>query len=162
MVEAVATLVAGGALGYAGQRTRMCFVGGIRDRILVRDNELLGGLVAFVVTAWLLYSLAGAAGILSARQVRGGAAVPEDVSLQRSWDTLLALPSGGLGLLLVGAFAAFAVGVVSIAAEGCPFRQHVRAGQGESSAVRYLAGFYAGLLLYGWLGPQIVSVAGGS
>ena len=41
MTVAIATLVIGVILGYLGQRSRMCFVGGIRDFILVRDVSLL-------------------------------------------------------------------------------------------------------------------------
>jgi hypothetical protein len=47
VTAAVATLVIGVVLGYLGQRSRMCFVGGIRDFILVRDTYLLKGLLAF-------------------------------------------------------------------------------------------------------------------
>ena len=52
MSVALVSLVAGLIVGYVGQRTRMCFVGGLRDIILVRDRELLKGLVAFAVTAF--------------------------------------------------------------------------------------------------------------
>ena len=38
MTAAVATLMIGLILGYLGQRSRMCFIGGIRDFILVRDG----------------------------------------------------------------------------------------------------------------------------
>ena len=59
MTAAIATLVIGVILGYLGQRSRMCFVGGIRDFILVRDTALLKGLIAFGLTAWLMFPLAG-------------------------------------------------------------------------------------------------------
>ena len=64
MTAAVATLVIGSVLGYLGQRSRMCFVGGIRDFVLVRDTYLLRGLMAFGLTAWLGFTLARAAGAL--------------------------------------------------------------------------------------------------
>src|SRR5574341_2543592 len=51
MTAAVATLLFGVVIGYFAQRSRMCFVGGIRDFILVRDTALLKGLAAFGVTA---------------------------------------------------------------------------------------------------------------
>ena len=43
-VAALASLVAGIIIGFVGQRSRMCFVAGIRDWILVRDSFLLKGL----------------------------------------------------------------------------------------------------------------------
>src|SRR3989304_1203886 len=53
----ISALIAGVILGYLGQRSRMCFVGGIRDFILVRDTYLLRGLFAFGLTAWLAFPL---------------------------------------------------------------------------------------------------------
>jgi hypothetical protein len=41
-------------VGYLAQRSRMCFVAGFRDYLLVRDSELLLGFFSFVVTIWLL------------------------------------------------------------------------------------------------------------
>ena len=59
MTAAIATLVIGVLIGYLGQRSRMCFVGGIRDFILVRDAYLLKGLIAFGLTAWIAFPLVG-------------------------------------------------------------------------------------------------------
>jgi hypothetical protein len=64
MVPAIATLVVGLIVGYLAQRSRMCFIGGLRDFILVRDTELLKGVGAFFITAWLAFSLAGYIGLL--------------------------------------------------------------------------------------------------
>ena len=47
MTAAITTLVVGVVVGYLGQRSRMCFIGGIRDVMLVRDGYLLRGLIAF-------------------------------------------------------------------------------------------------------------------
>lgn len=49
---ALLSLIIGLILGYLAQRSRMCFIGGLRDMILVRDTELLKGATAFFVTAW--------------------------------------------------------------------------------------------------------------
>src|SRR2546428_13437594 len=59
MTAAVVTLLAGAVIGYLGQRSRMCFVGGIRDFVLVRDTYLLRGLIAFGLTAWLTFPMTG-------------------------------------------------------------------------------------------------------
>ena len=37
MLPAIATLALGIILGYLAQRSRICFIGGLRDFILVRD-----------------------------------------------------------------------------------------------------------------------------
>ena len=105
---AVASLIVGIVIGFVGQRSRMCFVGGIRDWILVRDTFLLKGLIAFIVVVWLGFPLATAAG---------------------------GVPNGDFGWPITSAIVltvigGFGVGYVSILANGCPLRQHVLAAQG--------------------------------
>ena len=50
-----------------------------------------------------------------------------------------------LMLTIVGGFG---VGVISTLANGCPFRQHVLAAQGVTSSMAYLAGFFAGAVIF--------------
>ena len=134
MTAAVATLVIGVILGYLGQRSRMCFVGGIRDFILVRDTYLLKGLIAFALTAWLAFPLAGL--------VSGARLGTFDLS---DAVTLVLTVIGGLG-----------VGLVSTLANGCPFRQHVLAAQGVRSSIAYLAGFFSGAVVFhAWVAPLL-------
>lgn len=135
MTAAVATLVIGVILGYLGQRSRMCFVGGIRDFILVRDTYLLQGLIAFGLTAWLAFPLAGF--------VTGSHPVPFGVS-----DVVAVV------LTTIGGFG---VGYFSTLANGCPFRQHVLAAQGVSSSIAYLAGFFAGAVIFhSWIAQLLL------
>ncbi len=134
MTAAVATFVIGVTVGYLGQRSRMCFVGGIRDFILVRDTYLLKGLIAFGLTAWLGFPLVG---LLSGSRPASFAAA----------DAVT------VGLTVLGGFG---VGYASVLAKGCPLRQHVLAAQGVRSSVAYLAGFFAGAVLFhAWLGPAL-------
>lgn len=134
MTAAVASLVIGLVLGYLGQRSRMCFIGGIRDFILVRDTALLKGLVAFGVTAWVAFPLA--------RLVAG--APPATPALA---DAVIVLLTTGGG---------FGVGYVSTLANGCPLRQHVLAAQGVTSSMTYLAGFFAGAVIFhAWVAPAL-------
>jgi hypothetical protein len=126
MTAAVATLLIGVVLGYLGQRSRMCFVGGIRDFILVRDTALLKGLIAFGLTAWMMFPVASL--LVGAAPVPFGAA-----------DVVTA------ALTVLGGFG---VGYVSTLANGCPLRQHVLAAQGARSSVAYLAGFFTGAVIF--------------
>ncbi len=126
MRASIATLAIGIVLGYLGQRSRMCFVGGIRDFILVRDTYLLRGLVAFGLTAWLAFPAAGL--LIGSHALQFGS--PDVV---------------GLLLTIIGGFG---VGYFSTLANGCPYRQHVLAAQGVLSSVAYLAGFVAGAVIF--------------
>ena len=126
MIAAVASLLIGLVLGYLGQRSRMCFIGGIRDFILVRDTYLLKGLLAFGLTAWVAFPLIG----FVVGEPPGAVGASDAVTL---------------ALTIVGGFG---VGIVSTLANGCPFRQHVLAAQGVRSSMAYLAGFFAGAVVF--------------
>jgi uncharacterized membrane protein YedE/YeeE len=104
----------------------MCFVGGIRDFILVRDTYLLRGLSAFALTAWLAFPLAGL--------VTASPPLPFSNA-----DTVAVV------LTIIGGFG---VGYFSTLANGCPFRQHVLAAQGIISSISYLTGFFAGAVIF--------------
>jgi len=130
----MATLVIGLVVGYLAQRSRMCFVGGIRDFILVRDTFLLKGLIAFGLTAWVTFPLAGLA--------VGIPAGPFELS---DVVTVVLTVVGGLG-----------VGFFSTLANGCPLRQHVLAAQGTKSSIAYLAGFFLGAVVFhSWVAPLL-------
>ena len=134
-VAAVASLVVGIVIGFVGQRSRMCFVAGIRDFIIVRDTFLLKGLIAFGLVAWVAFPASGLIG----GEFAGEFGRP---ALQ---SVLLALAGG------------FGVGYVSVQANGCPFRQHVLAGQGTVSSVFYLGGFFSGAVIFHvWVAPLLI------
>jgi len=135
MIVALGTLVAGFIFGYLGQRSRLCFIGGIRDFILVRDTYLLKGLAAFALTAWMAFPLA---------RLLGGASQGAPTILDAT--ALLLAIAGGLG-----------VGFVSTLANGCPFRQHVMAAQGTKSSIVYVVGFLAGAVIFHvWTAPLLM------
>ncbi|MDP2662198.1 MAG: YeeE/YedE thiosulfate transporter family protein [Dehalococcoidia bacterium] len=129
---ALATLLAGIALGYLGQRSRMCFVGAIRDFLLARDTYLLKGLAAFGLTAWVAFPVLNLLG--------GEGSGVSFLASPYAFAAVLLAAAGGLGL-----------GVFSTLANGCPFRQHVMAAQGAVSAIAYLLGFYSGAVAFYWL-----------
>ena len=134
-VAAIASLGVGVIIGFVGQRSRMCFIAGIRDWILVRDTFLLKGLIAFVLVGWVAFPLSG---------LLGGAAVGD-----------FGRPVlGAVGLAVAGGFG---VGYLSVLANGCPFRQHVLAAQGTVSSMVYLVGFLVGSFVFeGVVAPFIV------
>ncbi len=134
MTAAIATLIIGVVIGYLAQRSRMCFVGGIRDYILVRDTALLKGLVAFGATAAVLFPVSAL--------LTGERTPPFDLS---DAVTIALVVAGGFG-----------VGYVSTLANGCPLRQHVLAAQGVKSSMAYLGGFFAGAVVFHqWVAPAL-------
>ncbi len=138
------------AVGFLAQRSRMCFVAGLRDWILVKDAELLTGLFSFLATVWLLTSILTALGLLhqgipeyGARAAAGG----EPIVLLRNIGHLR-LSSLVNRFFFVTLTGGFLVGVFSVIAGGCVMRQHVLCAQGDRNALFYLVGFYGAVVVY--------------
>ena len=129
MVTAVVTLSTGLLVGYIAQRSRMCFIGGLRDWLLVRDLELLWAVAGFIGAAYLAFPILGALGL----------------PVWGSGDPTIA---AGAGTPLMAMTAGLALGGFATLSHGCPLRQHVLAAQGSGDAWYWLAGFYLGAPLY--------------
>lgn len=181
MFTAFISLLFGCIIGYMAQRSRMCFIGGIRDFILVRDTELLKGLLGFFLTAAVLFPLASAMGgdtlgypwydheksqvsLDMSRTILGQAPcwIPEESLVVIETDMAkakgIALPGGYImsyiAITTIGA--GLGIGYLSTIANGCPLRQHVLAASGNRGASIYLAGFYTGAVVYTYFLAQYV------
>ncbi len=116
----LASVGAGVVLGFLAQRARLCFVGGIRDMLLIRSPHLLVGLVAAVLVAWLANLALG--------QFKFGFADQPIAHTAHLWS-FLGMALVGLGSVLLG---------------GCPMRQFVLASQGDGGAFAAIWGMFAG------------------
>ena len=161
---AVVTLGVGLVAGWVGQRSRFCTVGGLRDYLLVRDATLLLGVVALFAAAWFAFPLVdtltratapavverteGLGGLDPLAVEPSGATAEEALTAERGWP---ALPLAAI--IFVGGIG---VGAVSTVVGGCPFRQHVLAGQGSRQALWYLLGFYLAALAFGFWCPLLL------
>jgi len=150
-------------IGFLAQRSRMCFVAGFRDWLLVRDTELLLGLFSFLATVWLATSLGYALGFLhrgvpeygelEVRAAVSGLARPSLANLRELRllaGTARAMPLASLAnrFLYASLAGGWLIGLVSVLAGGCVLRQHVLAAQGSGNAWLFLAGFYAAVPLH--------------
>ena len=156
----LAFMAIGLTVGFMAQRSRMCLVAGLRDWILVRDTELLMGLLSFLATVWVLSSVLGALGLmhrgipeylagadhaLSATTV---APKPAATAPRLNLDSFPS-PSALLGNLFLATLGGgFLIGVLSVMVGGCVMRQHVLFAQGDRDALYYLVGFYAAVPVY--------------
>ena len=120
------SLIAAVAVGYLTQRTRFCMIAGIRDFILFRETKMLWGFVAVVAAAAacnvVLTSVTGGAFF------KVGFAAQPIAHTDALWNVL--------GLFLAG-FACVLLG-------GCPMRQLVLSGEGNSDSAVTLLGFIVG------------------
>lgn len=111
-----ASLAAGLALGVACQRSRFCVTGAVRDLLLTRRFSVGAGLFAALLGAGAVNALTG--------QFHLGYADQPGVHLDFAWSFL--------GMALTG--------WAAILAGGCPFRQIVKAGEGDLDAASVCAG----------------------
>ena len=138
MTVSIVSLAVGLIVGYLGQRSRMCSIGGLRDFVLVRDTGLLKGAGALLVTAWVAFAVA--------RIIHGsGHGLIAAGTTPSGLRAVVALLAGGI---VLGFFATLS--------GACPLRQHVLAGQGRIGAWWFLAGFYIAAVVYTtWISPSI-------
>ncbi|TFG62122.1 MAG: hypothetical protein E4H36_08750 [Spirochaetales bacterium] len=159
ILATLALCVTGLLIGFLAQRSRICFIAGLRDYILVRDRELLMGLFSFVATVWVLTSACYALGLLQSGMPEFGdirvkiqvLPVPGAEGLPGGLKPLRLLGDGSLPAPLwsivnpfffVTLAGGFLLGFLSVQAGGCVLRQHVLAAQGDRDSLWYLAGFY--------------------
>ena len=119
--------LAGGLIvGALAQRTRLCMVGGIRDVMLFRDWHLLMGFLAIFAAVLVGNLIVGAAG------ARGGFTPGFAGQPVAHTDGLWNL----LGMVLVG--------LASVLLGGCPLRQLILAGSGNSDSAVAVLGMVVG------------------
>lgn len=108
----IISLILGGVVGIALQRSRVCTAGGFRDLILIKDTHFLWGLVGLFVFA-LVGNL-----VLNFSSFKLGFEGQPVAHTNHLWNFL--------GMTLVG--------LCSVLLGGCPIRQTVLASQGDTDA----------------------------
>ena len=121
------SLLIGLAIGAFAQRSGLCITGGIRNFFLARERTLLNGLITAFLVALIFSILLG--------QFRLGMTAQPASHLSHGW-TFLAMAL---------------VGFASVLIDGCPFRQLIKAGEGDVDAGITTLGMLAGgALVYSW------------
>ena len=120
------SLIAGLIVGALAQRTRLCMVGGIRDVVLFREPKLLMGFGAILVTALVCNLILN--GVGEATFFHLGFKGQPIAHTDGLWNCL--------GMLLVG-FGCVLLG-------GCPLRQLVMSGEGNSDSAVTVLGLILG------------------
>lgn len=116
----IISLVAGLVVGALAQRTRLCMVGGIRDVVLFRDYKLLFGFVAILVAAFVVNLMIG--------KFNPGFVGQPVAHTDGLWNAL-GMMLCGFGCVLLG---------------GCPLRQLVLAGEGNTDSAVTVVGLIVG------------------
>ena len=114
------SLAAGLVVGVLAQRTRLCMVGGIRDLVLFKDWTLLLGFVGILAAA-----LVGNACFGWFKLSFQGQPIAH---IDGVWN-FLSMAAVGLGSVLLG---------------GCPLRQLILSGEGNTDSVVTVFGYFVG------------------
>lgn len=114
------SLAAGLAVGILAQRTRMCMAGGFRDLYLLKDGTLICGFIALFVFALAMNLITG-----NFKLGFVGQPVAHNAHI---WN-FLGMFVAGLGCCMLG---------------GCPLRQLILAGEGNSDSAITVLGLLTG------------------
>lgn len=116
----IISLIAGLIVGALAQRTRLCMVGGIRDVILFKDWTLICGFIAIIVVSLIGNIILGS--------FHPGFAEQPIAHTQSLWN-FLGMAVVGLGSVLLG---------------GCPLRQLILTGEGNTDSAVAVIGMFVG------------------
>ena len=119
----IAALLCGAVVGVLAQRSRLCMAGGIRDVILFQDFNLITGFAAILVTVLV--------GNLILGSFQPGFAGPPVAHTDGLWN-FLGMALVGWGSVLLG---------------GCPLRQLILTGEGNSDSAVTVLGMLVGAAL---------------
>jgi len=119
-------LGAGLIIGFLGQRTRICFTGAWRDGFLVKDTYLFSGVAAFFIAALATNYITGNFG---AEGIYSWGFADQPVAHSEHFWNFSSMVLAGLTATLLG---------------GCPFRQTILVGEGDTDAVITVFGMIFG------------------
>ena len=119
-------LVVGLVVGFLAQRTRMCFVGAWRDIFLVKDCYLLSGVLAFFIAALVTNYVTGN---FAADGIYHWGFTDQPIAHNDHLWNFLGMSLLGLAATLMG---------------GCPLRNLILSGEGNSDAAVTVLGYIAG------------------
>ncbi len=120
------SLAAGLIVGAIAQRTRLCMAGGVRDIVLFKDFRLISGFIAILCAALVTNLIL--TGVTDGTYFKLAFAEQAVAHTDGLWNAL--------GMYLVG-FGAILLG-------GCPLRQLVLSGEGNTDSAMAILGLFVG------------------
>lgn len=118
-------ILAGLAVGALGQRSRFCMAGGVRDAVMFKDFGLIAGFAAVIVTVLAGNAILGNFGA----SYKGFTFVGQPIASADGLWNFLGMVIVGWGSVLLG---------------GCPLRQLILAGEGNSDSAVSVLGMIFG------------------
>ena len=154
----VVTLILGLLIGWLGQRSGFCSIGGFRDFFMLKHTRLLYGYLALIIGAfagYLIFKIVFPSAFEGFFWLMGKGLMPvpgAPANLTVTAYIVLALIGG------------IAVGLIGVLLGGCPLRQVVMTAEGNVKSLCFVIGMCAGSVIYtmwvsGW-GVALLKAAG--
>jgi uncharacterized membrane protein YedE/YeeE len=139
----IVTLILGLVIGWLGQRSGFCSIGGIRDYMLFRQTRLLKGYAGLIIAAFVSYL------IFSLIVPSAFGHFPWALTS----DPMTAVPGAPAGIsaiavLILMIIGGIAVGIIGTLLGGCPLRQVVMTSEGNVKSLWFVVGMCLGALVF--------------
>lgn len=138
----VVTLFLGLIIGWLGQRSGFCSIGGFRDFIMFRHTRLLAGFLALIIGAfigYLVFKILFPAAFEGFFWLMGKGLMPvpgAPANLTVTAYIVLAIVGG------------IAVGLIGVLLGGCPLRQLVMTSEGNIKSLFFVIGMAIGSVVF--------------
>lgn len=152
----IVTILLGILIGWLGQRSGFCSIGGFRDFFMFRHTRLLYGYLALIGGAFIGYFVFWMITPLAFEHF--------------FWyltSGLTPVPGAPAGLLVAGyiilaIIGGIAVGLIGVLLGGCPLRQLVMTSEGNVKALVFVVGMCIGSVVFtAWLSGWVVALLKG-
>jgi uncharacterized protein len=149
----IVTLILGIIIGWLGQRSGFCSIGGFRDFFMFRHTRLLFGFIALIGGAfigYLIFKLVFPTAFEGFFWLMGKGLMP--------------VPGAPTGLTITGyiilaIIGGIAVGLIGVLLGGCPLRQLVMTSEGNIKSLCFVIGICIGSVVYtAWVSGWAVTL----
>ncbi|HJK02134.1 MAG TPA: YeeE/YedE thiosulfate transporter family protein [Methanocorpusculum sp.] len=139
----IATIILGFIIGWLGQRSGFCSIGGIRDYILFRHTRLLKGYIILIISASVFYFIFS---------IIAPTTIPKFlwcVQENQLFTAIGGAPTvsavGTIFLMIIGGIF---VGMIGTLLGGCPLRQLVMTSEGNLKSLAFMIGMFSGAIIF--------------
>jgi uncharacterized membrane protein YedE/YeeE len=138
----IVTLLLGILIGWLGQRSGFCSIGGFRDFFMFRHTRLLYGYIALVIGAF--------AGYLIFWLVTPSAFEHFFWLMTSGFTPVPGAPAGlsALAYVILAVIGGIVVGLIGVLLGGCPLRQCVMTAEGNIRSLFFVIGMCIGAVVF--------------
>jgi len=152
----IVTIVLGILIGWLGQRSGFCSIGGFRDFFMFRHTRLLNGYLALIAGAFI--------GYLVFWLITPSAFEHFFWLLTSGFTPVPGAPAGlsPLAYVILAVIGGIAIGIIGVILGGCPLRQCVMTSEGNIRSLFFVIGMCIGSVVFTlWISGLAVAMLKG-